>query len=847
MKKLLSRLGLRPAPRARASIDNRFRDEGDVARDTGGWEAAAAAYERHLQINPADFAIWVQHGHMVKELGRLEDADVSYARAATLVPDDADLLLQRGHLAKRRGDLASAAEFYRTSFRLDGNPVAARELVDPAMLAALSGEIPSAAVSGARLVGSVDGVTAGVLVGWAVDPDAPDTAAEVEVLIDGRPVIREHVTLVREDVNRSGIASGPTGFRIRLVEVVPANEAYEVTVRLARTGDPLVNSPIVIAPSKDAKLWITRHSDMQAEDLARTKARMDAETAGQTLSIVMPVYNPPEAWLREALDSVLAQWCSRWELVCVNDASPEPHVKDVLAEYAARDKRIRVVNARRNGGIAKTTNLGIAKTKGDYIAFLDHDDFLEPEAVFRMLDAARTGAELIYSDEIITGESIDHIEHFVARSAFSHDYYLSHPYFVHLVAVRRDVALACEGYDETMSISADVDFILRVIERCERVAHVPAMLYRWRTHQTSAGHSSMARVTEATTSAHNRHLERMGSPGRSRPGLGFNIYRTDYPDDPARTLIVIPTKDGVNVLKPCIDALLKTTSRDDCDILIVDHQSKQAKTRNYFARIADKVNIIPYSGAFNFSAINNFAVREAGEGYKYIVFMNNDVEAIRPGWLERMRSLAARPEVGVVGATLLYGNRLVQHSGVVLGIGGAADHAHKFAALEAGQERRVGYNCSLVSTREYSAVTAACMMVRTEVFTGVGGYDEDLAVGYNDTDICLRIGSLGYRIINDAEEPLYHHESMTRALTDQVDHPHDGKAFVRRWAQLLAAGDPFYSPLLSSQTDHAIAHLDNVYAPVRVRAVRAPLRPLAAGRFGKTPAPILFPPSAEAS
>lgn len=841
MKKLLSRLRLKSARPRATQVDNRFRDEGDAARDAGDWSAAAASYARHLQANPTDFAILVQHGNMSKELGRLDEAEASYAAAAAVDPSDSDLLLQRGHLAKRRGDLSGAAELYRSSFRLDGNAIAARELVDPSMLAALAGVEVSEPGPGTRLVGSVDGVTAGVLVGWAVDPDEPDQAAEVEVLINGVSVVLEQTTIVREDVNRAGLARGPTGFRIRLAEFLVLHEAYEVVVRIARTGETLVGSPIVVAPSKEAKDWISRHVGTAEEDMNRTRARMDAETAGQTLSIVMPVYNTPDAWLREALDSVLKQWCSRWELLCVNDASTEPHVRETLAEYAAKDRRIRIVNARRNGGIAKTTNLGIRKAKGDYIAFMDHDDLLEPEAVFRMLDAARTGVELIYSDEIITAENIDQIEHFVARSAFSHDYYLSHPYFVHMVAVRRDVALACEGYDETMSISADVDFILRVIERSERVAHVPAMLYRWRTHATSAGHNSMERVTEATTSAHNRHLARLGSAGVSQPGLGFNIYRTEYPDDAAKTLIVIPTKDGLNVLKPCIEALLKTTSRTNCDILIVDHESRQAKTKKYFARIADVVKILPYRGAFNFSAINNYAVQNGGADYKYIVFMNNDVEAIRPGWLERMRSLAARPEVGAVGATLLYDNRLVQHSGVVLGIGGAADHAHKFAALEAGQERRVGYNCSLVSTREYSAVTAACMMVRRDVFLGVDGYDEDLAIGYNDTDFCLRIGSLGYRVLNDAEEPLYHHESMTRSLTDQVDHPLDGKAFVRRWARLLAEGDPFYSPLLSSQTDHALGHLDNVFAPVRVRPVKPVLQPLEAGRLRKVPPPVQYP------
>ncbi len=833
MKTLLGRLTGQTSKPVSTRPDNRLRDQGDAARNTGDLATAAVLYEQHLAQQPDDFAIWVQFGHALKQGGKLDRAETAYARAAGLRADDGDLLLSQGHLAKMQGRLDLAADFYRRSHAVDGNPDAAREIVTPDMLIQLAQS--DTAASAIRIVGNIDGVAAGHLVGWAVDPDHPDRPALVEIVVDGVVIATEYADIFRDDVIQAGLATGPSGFRIRISDLVQVGEGIDAHVRLKHGGTPLVGSPHAIRPSAAAREWLTRHDHLDAEDLAALSVRMTNETLGQTLSIVMPVYNTPAAWLREAIDSVRAQWCPHWQLICVDDASPQPHVAAMLRDYAAAEPRIVVVTLAENGGISRATNAGIRAATGEYAALMDHDDFLEPEAVYRLLDAARTGAGLIYSDEIVTGEDINRIEHFVARPAFSHAYYLSHPYFVHVVCVRRDIAIETGGFDEAMTISADVDFVLRVIERAQAVVHVPAMLYRWRTHDSSTGHARMDDVMTATLGAQNRHLQRMGLDAVAVEGPCFNVFRTDHRDPGGRTLVVIPTRDGLSVLKPCIESLLTTTSRDDVDIVIVDHQSEKPETLAYFREIADRVRIIGYTGKFNFSRINNDAVRRCLDGHAFVVFLNNDIEAIEPGWLEHMRGLCARDDVGVVGATLLYPNGSVQHAGVLIGHSDAAEHGHKFAPFQSGNDRRPGYNASLVSTRDYSAVTAACMMMRADVFQGVGGFDESFAIGYNDTDLCLRVAGLGYRVLNDAHAVLHHHESMTRAQTRQVDHPEDKHRFRDRWAAMIATGDPFYSPLLSLTEDHALTRIDNLAFPVRIRQTRPVSAPLENGRHRLVP------------
>jgi len=393
---------------------------------------------------------------------------------------------------------------------------------------------------------------------------------------------------------------------------------------------------------------------------------------------------------------------------------------------------------------------------------------------------------------------------------------------VHPVCVEAGLARAVGGWDEGMDISGDVDFVLRVAERAERIAHVPAILYRWRTHESSTGHRMAERVEAATVVALDRHLARL-SPGAKASATGlFNYYRADFPDPGGRVLAVIPTRDRLDLLRPCIESLRATARPDDLDILVVDHLSQDPATRAWLAAPPPGVAVLRVEGPFNYAAINNAAVAHArarpGELPPFLLFANNDIEAREPGWLERMRALAGRPEVGAVGATLLYPGGTVQHSGVLAGVNGPAEHAHKFVPFrDRSGARRPGPLGGLVATRDYSAVTAACLMLRSEVFERVGGFDARFAVGFNDTDLCLRIREAGLSVLNDAQSVLLHRESATRRAGD-LKHPADTALFRERWAALLAEGDPFYSPLMGREgLDHQAARLGVNFPRARLR------------------------------
>ncbi len=517
-------------------------------------------------------------------------------------------------------------------------------------------------------------------------------------------------------------------------------------------------------------------------------------------SILMPVYKVRAEWLEAAINSVLRQTYPHWQLICVDDGSDDPGLRAIIQRASDQDSRVRSVMLDRNQGVSNALNVALAQATGDFILAMDHDDLLEPHALARLGDAAFvTGSDIIYGDEVVTGEDSDDILGVQARPVFSHIYYLAHPYFVHPVAIRAKLARDIGGFDAALTISQDVDFVLRALERADKVTHIPDILYRWRTSAGSAGHVQKAAVMEATCAIKTAHLHRIGFPDAAvHEGLSFNTFNVRYFGTvTARILAIVPTKNHGTLLKQCIDSVRATTKWLDLDILVVDHESDDADTLAYLQHLAEtkEAQVLPYHGRFNYSAINNHAIRRCGQGYDYFLFLNNDVEATTPGWLEAMLDVAARADVGTVGATLLYPDGLVQHSGVIVGLHGAAEHAFKTVPFRTDDP---AYGASLHATREYSAVTAACMMVPADVFNAVGGFDEKLVVGYNDTDLCLRIGRRGYRIVNCAEAILVHHESATRGRWPGYDpHSNDSAAFVGRYKVAIEAGDPHFSPLLS--------------------------------------------------
>ncbi len=676
--------------------------------------------------------------------------------------------------------------------------------------------------------GMFDNIDGNQACGWVMNVAHPDKPCKVEALCDGRVIGSAVANGIRRDVLEAGWPTDRCGYRITFTEPLHTLLGHDISVRVQGTSILLNGGPRQPKLNPNIAQYLLPDRGIAPAVLRRLRARIAHRTMGSAISIIMPVHNTRREWLVEALRSVCTQWCDRWELICVDDASTAPHVAMVLAWFAQTDARIRVIHTPRNLGIAGATTLGIQAARHPYVAFMDHDDTLEPDAVYHLIAAAKeTGADVIYSDEAVTGDDISVILDVRARPAFSHDYYLSHPYFVHMVAVRTAIAQRIGGFDAALKTSADVDFILRAIEESRSVAHVPHVLYRWRTHSTSTGHETKGAVMAATTRIIQRHLDRVAAGAVVRPAPEFNQFEVRWPDPGGRVLIIIPTKDGVGVLRQCIESIEATVSPDDYRLVVIDHESKERDSKTYLARLAKRHTVMPYRGIFNYAQMNNRAIQAHGAGEPFVLFMNNDIEAIEAGWLERMRSVAARPEVGGVGTLLMYSDKRSQHGGVIVGINGLADHALRFEPVwEDGGLRNLGYNASLTSLRDFSAVTAACMMMRREVFEQVGGFDEAFRVGFNDTDLCLRIGRSGYKILYDGRTLLFHHESVTRIAKAQLKHPGDDARLREVWGSLLKAGDPFYSPNLELRgSDHTL-RLGRP-GPTRPRSVAVTMRAVA--------------------
>ena len=557
----------------------------------------------------------------------------------------------------------------------------------------------------------------------------------------------------------------------------------------------LALQPLMVPP--------TAWDDYRAAFRATVRPRIVNAIAGMSrkprISIIVPTYNTPEAMLREMLDSVCNQIYPEWELCVADDGSTEARVAQVLREYAARDSRIKLDIAESNGGVSRASNRALAMATGEMTILVDHDDILEEQALFRVAEAAVIDQpDMVYSDEVQITVDGGLACKFVYRPAFSLEYLRGHPYIVHLAGFRTALLREIGGFDESLRISQDYDLILRVVERARRIVHIPEILYRWRIHPTSAGHARMHEVMTVSTSLLQRHLDRAGVAATAEPGDGFNLFRVRYDLAPgSRVAIIIPTRNHGDILRQCIESIRRTVTYVPYDIVVVNHDSDDRETLRYLASLGDSVRVLRYSGVFNFSSINNWAAGQLPPVYTHYLFCNNDIEATETGWLERMLAQVRQPRVAIVGAKLLYPDRrTVQHAGVLVGAFRGAEHYGKFVSLPA-QGIEPGYECRLVVSHDVSAVTAACLLMRRDVFEQIGGFDSRLAVGFGDVDLCLRALEAGYRIIFCPDAVLLHHESYTRGTSNIDPHPGDTTEFQVRWADFIKKGDPYYNPGLS--------------------------------------------------
>ena len=522
------------------------------------------------------------------------------------------------------------------------------------------------------------------------------------------------------------------------------------------------------------------------------------------ISVVMPVYNTPEKFLRQAVASVQAQLYPHWELCIANDASTDQCVASVLEELAEHDSRVKIVHRATNGNISAATNSAMQLAAGEFIALLDHDDLLHETALYEIAAEinAYPDADVIYSDEdIIDGNGKRSGAYH--KTDFNPELLLGQNMVSHLGVYRHSLVKKLKGFREGFEGSQDYDLILRVwaVSSINRIRHIPAILYHWRqgTSTRSFSENRLEQCTQSARKAIHQFLDGRITGAKVLPVKGHESYsRIQYqlPVPEPLVSIIIPTKDRADLLKVCTHGILNKTSYKNLELLIIDHQSSKAETLSLFAELKmdRRVRIISFTGDFNYSAMNNQAA-EVAQG-TVLALLNNDIEVIDAEWLSEMVSHVVRLDIGAVGAKLYYPDYRIQHAGVVVGLGGVAGHAfHQ-------QPRRTrGYSCQAVLTRAVSAVTGACMVIRKSVFDEVGGFNaKNLPVAFNDVDLCLKVQAHGYRNVWTPFAELIHHESLSRG----AENTHEKKARFKKEAEYMREtwrdvieNDPFYNPNLT--------------------------------------------------
>lgn len=528
-------------------------------------------------------------------------------------------------------------------------------------------------------------------------------------------------------------------------------------------------------------------------------------------SVVVPLYHTPAKFLKDLVRSMMYQSYANWELCLVNASPEDVHLTSLLENWAMRDKRIRVIRLEKNLGIAQNTNAGIAASTGEFIAFLDHDDFLEPDALFCYADALNKDKtiDVFYSDEDKTDEYAAHYFYPHFKSDFNIDLLHANNYMCHFLAVRKSLVDTVGGLNEKFDGAQDYDFVLRLTENTKKIYHCPRILYHWRcsNQSTAANQGNKMYAIHAGKAALNAHYKRIGWNARAQEGAVDGWYQTKFTlkEEPLVS-ILIPNKDHTDDLDVCLNSFFERADYQNYEFIIIENNSVLPETFAYYEKIEkehDNVKVVYWEAGFNYSAINNFGFKFAKGDY--IMLLNNDVELITPDIFQSMLGFCMRPEVGIVGAKLLYNDHTVQHAGVLVGAGGLADHVFKGI-----HEDDPGYMGRAISSQDVSAVTAACFLVKRSVYEEVGGLEDEFQVAFNDVDFCLKVRKAGYLIVYDADVKLFHYESKSRGMEDTTER------FIRfgnemmllnsKWDILSTFVDPYYNPNFSYLEYYKINH-----------------------------------------
>ena len=549
----------------------------------------------------------------------------------------------------------------------------------------------------------------------------------------------------------------------------------------------------------DYQKWIKKHLPGPGE---LEKQQKTVFPVRPLFSIAVPLYRTPEKYLEELIASVKAQTYGNWEL-CLSDGSgKDSPLGPILERYQKEDARIRVISHEKPLQISENTNAALGLATGDYFVFADHDDVLTPNALYEFAAAVNREPEtdVLYSDE--DKMSMDGHKFFQPhmKPDFNLDLLCTVNYICHLFGVKRTLAEKTGFFRSEYDGAQDYDFIFRCTEQAEKICHVPKVLYHWRSHEDSTAENPESKkyAFEAGRRAVEAHYERIGVNAEVSFGEYPGLYRTrfirDY--DPLIS-IIIPNKDHIADLKRCMDSIDEKSTYRNYEYVIVENNSTREETFAFYRELEaarSNVRVVRWEGEFNYSAINNFGEKAArGE---YLLLLNNDTEMINPDCLEELLGYCMRSDVGAVGARLYYEDDTIQHAGVVIGFGGIAGHCFV-------QQKRgfTGYCHRIICAQDYSAVTAACMMVKRSVFCQVGGLDESLKVAFNDIDLCLKIGAAGYLVVYNPYAELYHYESKSRGLEDtpeKLERFHrEIAALEKKWPEIFEKGDPYYNPNLT--------------------------------------------------
>lgn len=600
-----------------------------------------------------------------------------------------------------------------------------------------------------------------------------------------------------------------------------------------------VKTKLLKQPENNYNQWRKQYLPTAEELEAQRQTKFEQ---GPKFSIVIPLYKTPEKYLREMIDSVIAQTYTNWELCLSDGGGKESTLLPVLEEYTARDKRIRFKQGDKALKIADNTNEAIDMAMGEYIVFADHDDIMPPEALYECAKVitADKSVDMIYSDE----DKVDMAGKTYFEPNFKPDINIdllrSMNYICHLCVVKRELLNRAGVLRAEFDGAQDYDFILRCVEKAEHIHHIPKVLYHWRCHldSTASNPESKLYAFEAGKRALKEHYRRLGIPARVEHSNYYGMYHTVYEwEDKPLVSVLIPNKDHMEDLKKCVDSLVEKSAYRNFEIVVIENNSTLEETFAYYEQLtgvpykADEVmegvmqnipamqvdegdqvektaqaddtelsqsgipiRVVTWKDAFNYSAINNFGAKHAkGE---YFLLLNNDTELISPDTLWEMLGYCMREDVGIVGAKLNYEDDTIQHAGVVIGFGGIAGHTF------IGSSRYdLGYQGRIVCAQNYSAVTAACLMTKKVLFEAVGGLTEELQVAFNDIDYCMKIRALEKLVVYNPYAELYHYESKSRGLEDTPEKVarfnREIATFHERWPKILSQGDPYFNPNLS--------------------------------------------------